>query len=150
MAQFEGGNQVRCIDCTKLSGSHCNAKNVKVKTKKKRACTMYNFKGEYENRVPCASIYMPPIDKKTRKMIKKLLEMGVVPVAEDGSVEMKDGFARTKSLPMPLSTATASLVGTKTKEDPIVYQPSDHEIVDPNMVFDSTDEYKDESEDNRG
>jgi len=51
---------------------------------------------------------------------------------------------------MPSSTATASLIGVKQKEDPIIYQTSNHEIVDPNMVFDSTDEYKDESEDNRG
>jgi len=151
MSQFEGGKfKVRCIDCTKLSGSHCGAKNTKVSPKKKRLCSQYDFKGEYVNPVPCASVYMPPIDKKTRKMIKRLLEMGVVPVADDGSVEVQDGFARTKSLAMPASTATASLVGVKQKEDPIVYQTSDHEIVDPNMVFDSTDEYKDESEDNRG
>jgi len=148
MAQFEGGNKVRCIDCTKLSGSHCNAKNAKVKPKKKRTCTMYNFKGEYENRVPCASIYMPPIDKKTRKMIKRLLEMGVVPVAEDGSVQTEGGFARTKSLLMPASTATAALVGTKVEEDPIVYQTSDHEIVDSQIIWTRSDDQSEE--DNRG
>jgi hypothetical protein len=90
------------------------------------------------------------MDKKTRKMIKKLLQMGVVPVADDGTVEIRDGFARTKTLDMPTSTATASLIGTDSQSDPLIYQTSSHEIVDPNVIMDSTDEHKDEAEDNRG
>lgn len=139
MSQFEGGNKVRCVDCTKLSGNQCTAKGTKVKAKKRRTCSQYNFKGEFENRTPADAVYMPHVDPKTKKMIKKLLKMGVIPVAEDGSVDLKDGFARTKALPMPASTATASLVGTKSEEDPIIYQPSDREIADSNIIWTPSD-----------
>ncbi len=141
MAQFEGSKlKVRCTDCTKLSGSHCIAKNTKVSPKKKRLCGQYNFKGEYENRTPAEAMYMPHIDKKTQRMIKKLLKMGVVPVAEDGSIDTRDGFARTKILSMPASTATAALLGTKIQED--------HKIADPNIILEP-EESSDESEFNR-
>jgi len=153
MSQFEGGkSRVRCVDCTKLSGTQCSAKGTKVSPKKRRVCPSYEFKGEYTNRVPADAVYMPHMDSKTRKMIKRLLKMGVIPVADDGSVDMRDGFARTKTLPMPATTATASLVGAQTQEDPLIYQPSSSEITDPKLIWtpNSGDENDDvEPEDNR-
>jgi hypothetical protein len=123
MGQFKGSNiRVRCVDCVKLDGTRCSAKDTSVAPKKRRVCSTYVFKGEYENRTPAEGIYMPPMDKKTRKMIEKLIRMGVVPVADDGTVETRGGFARTKTLPMPASTATASLLGVKPQEDPALYQ----------------------------
>ncbi len=127
MSQFSGVTKlkVRCTDCIKLTGTHCIAKNTKVAPKKKRLCSVYKFKGEYENRTPAEATYMPHIDKKTRKMIKRLLDLGVVPVAEDGSIEMQDGFARTKTLPMPATTATTPLIEDKKGTDPVIHKPSD-------------------------
>jgi len=75
--------------------------------------------------------------------------MGVVPVAEDGSVEIQDGFARTKSLTMPASTATSALVETKTTEDLSIHPSIDPKSVDMGEAYKST-ENSDESEDNRG
>ena len=149
MSQFEGSKvKVRCTDCSKLSGIHCIAKNTTVSPKKKRVCSTYVFKGEYENRIPAAAIYMPHIDKKTKKMIKRLLDMGVVPVAEDGSVEVQDGFARTKSLTMPVSTATSTLVETKTAEDLSIHHTLSRAGGNTDVTYKST-ENSDESEDNR-
>lgn len=128
MSQFEGGKgKVRCVDCTKLSGNRCTAKDTKVSPKKRRNCGVYEFKGEYENRTPAEAVYIPHMDKKQIKMIKRLLEMGIIPVSDEGDVEVQDGFARTKSLPMPATTATASLVGVRSEEDPILYKPVEGE-----------------------
>ena len=151
MSQFEGSKlKARCTDCTKLSGNHCTAKNTTVTPKKRRRCTAYEFKGEYENRVPAAALYMPHVDKKTQRLIRKLLRMGVVPVAEAGSVEVQDGFARTKTLTMPTSTATAALIETKVEEDLSIHPPFDPTSVAPEGVFNSTEEQPDEQENNRG
>lgn len=127
MGQFKGSNtRVRCVDCVKLDGTHCTAKDASVSPKKHRVCSAYVFKGEYENRTPAKGVYLPPMDKKTQRMIKKLLKMGVVPVADDGSVDMKGGYARTKNLPMPATTATAALLGIKPQDDPVLYQAVDY------------------------
>ncbi len=126
MSQFEGSAlKVRCIDCTSLAGNRCSAKNTKVAPKKRRICSQYHFKGEYENRTPANSVYIPYVDKKTRKYIQNLLQMGVVPIAEDGSVETKDGFAKVKTLPMPRSTATVTALKAKAADDPIIYETLD-------------------------
>ena len=119
MSQFEGNKlKVRCVDCSKLTGMHCTAKDVKVAPKKKRSCGLYDFKGTYINRVPAAAIYVPHVDKKTRKMIRKLIAKGAFPVAEDGSVEGRDGFVKVKELDMPFSTATTPLTEIKDAEEP--------------------------------
>lgn len=122
MTKFEGGKfQVRCVDCIKLSGNLCLAKKIGVKPKKKRTCTAYNFKGEYENRTPAEAVYIPPVDKKTVQLMKKLMQMGVITVNTDGTPQL-DEFEQSKALPMPASTATAGLVGVKPVEDPLNYQ----------------------------
>ena len=119
MSQFNGGaNKVRCVDCSNLSGNMCDKKNISVSPKKRRACGVYAFKGEYENRTPAHSIYIPPVDKATRKMIKRLMELGIIPVREDGSLAFHpDGSVLTpQTVTMPQSTATASVLGTKATE----------------------------------
>jgi hypothetical protein len=146
MSQFEGGKlRVRCTDCTKLSGNQCTVKKTKVAPKKKRLCHLYEFKGEYENRTPVEASYVPYMDNKTKRLIKRLLKLGIVPVADDGSVETRGGFARTKTLQMPATTATAQLVGNKEQEDPLIYTASDRPLDDPKLIWTPHDE----SEDNR-
>jgi hypothetical protein len=86
MSQFEGGNKVRCADCSRLAGNRCGAKNTKVSVKKRRKCDTYVFKGQYENRQPSEATYVPYTDKKIRKMIKRLIKLGIMPVREDGSL----------------------------------------------------------------
>ncbi len=91
---------------------------------------------------------MPHVDKKTQRMLKKLLKMGVVSVAGDAPVDPRAGFEHTKTLDMPASTATAAIVGTKIKEDPIL-NSSEQGIVEPGVVFQPTGEGSNGSEDNR-
>ena len=130
MSQFEGNKlKVRCIDCTKFFGNRCITKNTKVTAKKKRLCGIYEFKGEFENRTPAEAIYTPHVDRKTRRMIQKLLKMGVLSVSEEGTVEIQDGFERTKELPIPTTTATAQLSSTEGG----VYRPEGPEVSDPNL-----------------
>lgn len=118
MSQFTGGNKVRCVDCAHLSGNMCGKKSISVSPKKRRSCGVYSFKGEYENRNPPPSMYMPHVDKKTRQMIRRLIELGIVPVREDGSMAFHpDGTALTpQTVEMPRSTATASVLETKATE----------------------------------
>lgn len=80
MSQFQGGNKVRCIDCTKLSGKTCTAKNTSVSVKKRRSCSQYQFSGEYVNSTPLPATYMPHVDNKTKQLLKKLAKMGVMPM----------------------------------------------------------------------
>jgi len=152
MSQFEGSKlKVRCTDCTKLSGTRCAVKDTTVSPKKRRVCGIYEFKGEYENRTPAESVYLPHIDKKTLKMLKRLAKLGILPVSEDGSLETRGGFYRDKTLPMPSTTATSSLVGVQKQEDPLIYQTSSHEIIDPKLTMPevTSTEYEPE-DDNRG
>lgn len=80
MSEFQGSNhKVRCVDCSLLSGKHCSAKKVKVSPKKRRTCDSYQFKGEYENRNPLESTYVPYVDKKTRRLLRRLMKMGITP-----------------------------------------------------------------------
>lgn len=128
MSQFEGSKlKVRCTDCTKLSGTHCVAKNTKVTPKKKRLCGVYEFKGEYDNRTPAESIYLPHVDKKTLKMLKRLAKLGVLPVSDEGTIETHDGFYKQKTLPIPATTANTELVEIKETEDPTTrWEQDDH------------------------
>lgn len=78
MSKFEGGKRrVRCVDCTKLSGKMCTAKNTSVAPSKRRLCKAYEFKGEYANREPLESVYVPYVDKNTRRLMKKLMKLGL-------------------------------------------------------------------------
>ncbi len=86
MSQFKGGNKVRCIDCTKLSGKTCTAKNTSVSVKKRRICGQYQFSGEYANSTPLSATYVPHVDKKTKQLMKKLIKMGVMPMTGDRPV----------------------------------------------------------------
>ena len=137
MSKFEGGTlRVRCVDCTKLSANQCIVKGAKVSPKKRRTCSIYEFKGEFENREPLPAIYFPPVDKKTEKMIKKLLKMGVVPVADGGDVSIdKDGrIVQEQKFEMPKSTATASVVGTKSNVDAQLSNPNELASLDAQLV----------------
>lgn len=132
MSQFQGSsNKVRCVDCVKLSGKNCTAKKTKVAPKKRRLCSSYVFKGEFENREPLPAVYMPPIDKKTLKMIKKLMAMGITPVADGGDLQVtpEGKVLQQQSFEMPKSTATASVVGMKSNEDAALTSPN--ELADP-------------------
>lgn len=131
MSQFSGqGIKVRCVDCTKLSGNTCSAKKGVVSPKKRRVCTAYEFKGEYKNREVAEGVYLPPMDKKTRKMVQRLIQAGVVPVREDGSVAYRpDGTPMVKrSVGVPLTTATPA-----SDTPPVFTQPATYEgIVEEN------------------
>lgn len=114
MGEFTGGNsRVRCIDCAHLSGKMCSRKNAKVAPRKRRICAVYNFKGEYENRETIPGRYMPPLDKKTRRFLKRMYEMGISPVVPDQDEE-HPGYKR---LPMPASTATAKVLGMQEADE---------------------------------
>lgn len=132
MSRFEGtGIKVRCIDCTKLSekGNECTVKKTKVAHKKRRLCTLYEFKDSFSNRKPLDSIYLPPVDNKTMKMIKKLMKMGVMPVPGD-----KDPGAVSKQLEsfqMPKTTATASVPGLTDMDTNTLASPEDSAMSPP-------------------
>ncbi len=107
MSQFEGGNKVRCVDCTRLAGTRCGVKDATVSVRKRRTCTKYSFIGEYDNRTPANSIYIPPVSKETKRLLKRLSKLGVMPVGDDGNVRIKGDFYRKGTVPVPVSTATA-------------------------------------------
>lgn len=103
MSEFQGASQkVRCTDCSQFSGSQCSAKNTKVSPKKRRICDLYQFKGKYENRTPLESTYIPKVDKKTRRLLNKLLKLGVVSPASPDT--LSPGVSPFRS------TATAGIV----------------------------------------
>ncbi len=110
MAQFTGGRRVRCVDCLYLQGNKCTGrkKTPTVSPKKKRDCATYSFKGEYQNSTPLEAVYLPHIDPKTKKLMKKLMKLGVVSVTDR---DLEQGGMR--KIQMPASTATAQLLGTE-------------------------------------
>lgn len=84
MSEFKGAAyKVRCADCIKLSGNHCSVKKIKVSPKKRRTCGIYEFKGNYENRTSPEASYIPYVNKNTRRLLKKLMKLGVMPVPSD-------------------------------------------------------------------
>jgi hypothetical protein len=146
MSQFKGSkHRVRCVDCTKWVDARCVAKGDKVSPKKKRVCPIYEFKGEYENRTPAEAMYVPHVDKKTRRALKRLAGLGIVPVSADGSVtglDVRDGFAKVKTLPMPMSTATSDtgslMLRRSTGEAERLVQPVElPELSDPAVPEDA-------------
>ncbi len=79
MSTFTGeGLKVRCIDCTHFSGKRCNSKNIKTSAKKRRTCSVYQFKGSFENREPADAMYIPYVSPQTRKLQKKMQKLGVI------------------------------------------------------------------------
>lgn len=148
MGQFKGSRfKVRCVDCTKLLRTRCVPKDVVVSPRKKRLCGAYEFKGWYENSTPMDAMYLPYVDKKTLKMLRRLTKLGILPVSGDGTVETRDGFYRDKMVSMPTSTAVDSSGEVWAKEDPIIYKPSDQEFAETKLIWSPGDEH--ESEDNR-
>lgn len=137
MSQFQGSTvRVRCADCAKFSEGRCLAKDASVAARKRRTCTAYVFKGEFQNRTPLESVYFPPVDKKTRKMIQKLIALGVVPVAGNQPVAVgPDGVPMVKqTVVVPPTTATTnpaflpkSLPEVKGEEEsdeqPVIWTP---------------------------
>ncbi len=113
MGEFTGGAvKVRCIDCDHLSGKQCARKKTSVVPKKRRTCTLYDFKGEYINRTPAEAMRVPYMDKSTRRLLRKMVNLGVIPVAESSDAE-----GSYKRIPMPRSTATAGVLGVKNIDD---------------------------------
>jgi hypothetical protein len=149
MAQFEGGNKVRCIDCTKLSGKTCTAKSTSVAVKKRRTCGVYEFKGEYVNSTPLPATYVPHVDKKTKKLMKQLARLGVMPMDgrapliqdgpygdEEQKVVNPAAFSTTATAQIPVVRELESVgEGVKLEVDPeltnedttVVWSPEDGE-----------------------
>ncbi len=112
MNEFTGGAvKVRCIDCAHLSGKQCARKKTSVVPKKRRTCTLYAFKGEYINRTPAEAMRVPYMDKSARRLLRKMVNLGVIPVAESPDAE-----GSYKRIPMPRSTATAGVLGVKNTD----------------------------------
>lgn len=112
MSQFQGSiTRVRCADCNKFSAGRCLAKGSSVAARKRRTCTAYVFKGEFQNRTTLESVYFPPVDKKTQKMIQRLISLGVIPAAGNDTPEVaigSDGVPMVKqTVVVPTTTATS-------------------------------------------
>lgn len=123
MSQFEGGNKVRCVDCTKLAGKHCTAKNTTVSVKKRRICGQYNFAGEYVNSTPLPTTYLPHVDRKTKQLMKKLIKMGVMPMTGDRPAPtIKSDIYEQANAPAD----TAAFRTTATAQIPIVKPLESH------------------------
>ena len=140
MAEFKGNKlKVRCLDCAKLANGKCTAKNVQVSSKKRRLCPIYEFKGAYVNRTPAKAVYSPYMDRKTRKRIDRLLNMGIAPVSIPPAVKNPEGYEKVKTVPMPASTATATHLGTIAVDDPMIQrvdQPAlDEEHKDDKLIW---------------
>jgi hypothetical protein len=118
MSQFDGGNKVRCIDCTQLSGKTCSAKGASVSPKKRRTCGQYNFKGEYENSTPLPATYLPHVDKKTKQLMKRLMKMGVIPTDGQRPVQSAAPYDQEAMAAAPVNPA--SFQSTATANIPIV------------------------------
>lgn len=111
MSQFNGGkNKVRCVDCVLLSGNLCQAKGVGVAPKKHRTCTKYQFKGEYQNRETAEGMYVPQIDKSTRRLIRQMIELGIIKVNEDGTPVQR------QAIEVPRTTVNATMLQQKGNE----------------------------------
>jgi hypothetical protein len=121
MSTFEGGKtRVRCVDCVRLSeDGRCSSKEASVAPRKRRSCASYQFKGEYVNRTAVQGTYVPYMDKKTQRIVRRLLELGVVPVRENSppTFNTPDVSPLTKQVvSAPRSTATPQLLGVEPVE----------------------------------
>ncbi len=124
MSEFTGErNRVRCVDCNYLSGTHCSKKNIKVAPRKRRTCAVYGFKGEYTNRTSPEAMYIPYVDGSTRRLLRKMIKMGIVPVAHS-----PENDSQYKGIPMPRTTATAGVLSVKPEHVPGEVGPEDQGI----------------------
>lgn len=149
MSEFKGGNKVRCVDCTKLSGKTCTAKNTSVSVKKRRLCGQYDFAGEFVNSTPLPATYVPHVDKKTKQLMKRLQKMGVMPMTGNRptpSVKSDiyekvnpDSFSTTATAAIPVvrpleSHGEAAVMRTEGDESQegttVVWSPEDEENVE--------------------
>lgn len=79
MSSFNGeGTKVRCIDCDRFSENRCVAKKVKTSAKKRRKCSIYKFKGSFENRETADAMYIPYVSPQTLKLQRKMQKLGIV------------------------------------------------------------------------
>ena len=102
MSQFtESKTKVRCVDCSFRIKGTCSERKIKIAPKKKRTCSVYSFKGVYENRKSLPSTYVPNLDKKTIKMLRRMFEQGIAPVPGVDS-------PAAQRIMIPRTTATAS------------------------------------------
>lgn len=134
MSQFQGSTvRVRCADCTKFSEGRCLAKDASVAARKRRTCNAYVFKGEFQNRTPLEAIYFPPVDKKTRKMIQKLISLGIVPVAGNQTMAVgPDGVPMVKqTVVVPPTTATAdpAFLPKMATEKPVEEESNEQSVI---------------------
>jgi len=146
MSKFEGGNKVRCVDCSRLSGAVCSAKGSKVSIKKRRSCGRYVFGGEFVNRCSADAVYVPHVDPKTRRLMRKLMKMGVLPDGQQspvpappsgGSIEPLVEVANpaafkttaTAQIPVvaPLESVGESVHGRPGEEEIAIWTPEDKE-----------------------
>ena len=110
MSEFKGkSRRVRCLDCTKFTGSHCAIKSAKVSSKKRRLCDLYIFKGEYENRTPPPVVRVPHVDRKTERLLKRLRKLGVVTPSGPARGTAPAAF-------VPTSTATSGSIERQKDE----------------------------------
>lgn len=139
MSQFNGGkNKVRCVDCVLLSGNLCQAKGVGVSPKKHRTCPKYQFKGEYQNRETAEGTYIPQIDKSTRRLIRQMLELGIIKVNDDGApmqrqmIEVPRTTVNAAMLQQKGDVAEAPVGGVSTRDEGTLQQGSNVEAPDYN------------------
>lgn len=130
MSQFKGGNKVRCVDCTclvRLNGNTCGVKGASVSINKRRVCNKYNFKGEYENSAPLPATRVPFVDKKTRKLLKKLQKLGVMSGTPDSYPATPPSAAfhstATADIPVVGETQSAPTSVPDPADDPIIWTP---------------------------
>ena len=114
MGEFTGaGGKVRCVDCSYLAGPRCSKKDSKVAARKRRTCPVYDFKGEYVNRTSPEALHVPYVDKSTRRLVRKMMKLGIVPVS--AATEEEPVY---KAVPMPRSTATATTLTVGPQQTP--------------------------------
>jgi hypothetical protein len=107
-------------------------KDVSVSTNKPRVCNKYNFKGEYENSAPLPATRVPFVDKKTRKLMKKLQKLGVMsgkpgayPTAPPSAMFHSTA---TADIPVVGETQSAPTSAPDSTDEPVIWTPGiDHE-----------------------
>lgn len=113
--------QVKCKDCDyMIRRSHCIIKDIAIDRNKSIQCEV--FAPKVKNRPTPEPVYVPAIPKKTRKLIQKLVKAGIVPVAADGTADVKmdaqGNLYRKATIEVPQTTATAGILGTISHTSP--------------------------------
>lgn len=113
-------DKVKCKNCDNIiRRNYCRVKQIAVDRNKSLECDLFAIKVK---RPPSEPMYVPSVDKKTRRLIQKLVRMGIVPVAEDGTAEVqvdkRGNLYKKVILEVPKSTATAGILGTVGQDTP--------------------------------